>query len=66
MGQVFAFLDTKNELYDLESKRDALQAENELLKKEILLLQDYEYIESQARKQLGMVKPGEIIFYVED
>jgi len=66
LGQVLAFWESSNELYQLESRRDALQAENELLREEILNLHDYDYIESQARKYLGMVKPGEIIFYVED
>jgi cell division protein FtsL len=66
LGQTFAFWETSSELQELQDKRDALHAENEALKEEILLLHNNDYIESQARKHLGMVKPGEIIFYVED
>ena len=66
LGQTLAYLETKNELIELLNKRDALQAETEELKEEIVLLHNNDYIESQARRHLGMVKPGEIIFYVED
>ena len=66
LDQSFAFWEARSELQELESKRDALQAENEYLKEEILLLHENEYLEIQARRHLGMVKPGEIIFYVED
>jgi len=65
-GQTFSFLETRNELQKLEARRDALQTENEQLQEEILLLQNDDYIEMQARKLLGMVKPGEIIFHVDN
>lgn len=64
VGQTLAFREMKNELAQLESQRDILRAESELLREESLLLHDNEYIEIQARKHLGMVRPGEILFFV--
>lgn len=64
LGQTMAFQEAKNELLKLESQRDMLKNESDLLKEESLLLHDNEYIEIQARKHLGMVRPGEILFFV--
>ena len=64
LGQTYAIREAGNELLELENQRDALRKENELLREEAMLLHDNEYLEIQARKQLGMVRPGEIIFFV--
>lgn len=64
LGQTLNFREAKNELARLESQRDILQEEIELLREESLLLHDNEYLEIQARKHLGMVRPGEILFFV--
>lgn len=62
--QTLAYLRVKNDLQTLQAEAKAMQAENESISKEIELLQDKEYLEIQARKHLGMVRPGEIIFFV--
>jgi cell division protein FtsB len=36
------------------------------LESELLMLNDKEYIEEQARERLGMVKPGEVVYVFED
>lgn len=57
------------DLFKLKSEKDRLLQENARLKRENLTLyrtierlkSDPEYIESIARKELGMVKKGEVI-----
>ncbi|RJX28856.1 MAG: septum formation initiator family protein [Dethiobacter sp.] len=65
-GQTRSYLQVKKEIKELSSVVEAVRSENEHLKEEIILLRDKEYLEIQARKHLGMVRPGEIIFFVED
>ncbi len=65
-GQARAYHQINKEAEMLEAKREGLRAENEHLKEKIRLLQEDEYIEIQARRQLGLVYPGEIIFYIGD
>jgi cell division protein FtsB len=65
-GQTRAYLVTRGEINELTSSLETLQNENESLKEKMLLLHDHDYIEIQARKHLGMVRPGEIIFFVGD
>ena len=49
------------EIYKLKEQISQLQHENELLKKEIYLLEnDSSYIERIARKELGLISPGEV------
>lgn len=64
MRQTFAYSQVKNDIKVLQSDLEAMEAENRRIGKEIILLQDKEYLEIQARKHLGMVRPGEIIFFV--
>lgn len=66
IGQTISYLQVKKEIKAFQSTLEEIEAENERLKEEIILLQDKEYLEIQARKHLGMVRPGEIIFYVGD
>lgn len=65
-GQTRTYRQINGEAEDLQVELEAMQAQNESLKEEIILLQDNEYIEMQARKHLGMVRPGEKIFLVGD
>ncbi len=65
-GQMLTFWEASRELHSLEKKRQAIEAENELLREEMILLQDNEYVEIKAREKLGLVRPGEMIFYVVD
>ncbi len=66
MGQVIAYWDAKNELQALEQQQNVMEMENKLMREEMVLLQDNEYIEIKAREKLGLVRPGEMIFYVVD
>ena len=65
-GQTRTYREIKGEAEAVLVELEAIQAQNESLKEEIILLQDNEYIEMQARKHLGMVRPGEKIFLVGD
>jgi cell division protein FtsB len=66
-GQTRAYMVTRGEINELTSSLETLQGENDRLKEEIMmLLHDHDYIEIQARKHLGLVRPGEIIFFVGD
>jgi len=51
----------------LEETNQCIINENEELKREILLLKtDLRYIESVARRELGMVKKGDIVYQFID
>lgn len=53
----------KGKLIYLEKFNKGMVSENRLLEKEILLLRgDLQYIEMMARKELGMVKKGDIVY----
>jgi len=57
----------KGKLTSLEELNKGMVSENGLLKKEILLLRgDLQYIEMMARKELGMVKKGDIVYRFTD
>lgn len=51
---------------DLEAENEKLQAEKEQLVNELANVQDLDYIEEQARKQLNMIKPGEVLYVIDD
>lgn len=65
-GQAYVYWQTKRELNKLIGHMEMLKAENAALQGEILLLHDLEYLELRARRELGLVRPGEIIFSVGD
>lgn len=49
------------ELYELKGELSQLEKENQLLKREVYLLEnDSTYIERIARKELGFIAPGEV------
>ena len=51
----------------LEETNECIISENEELKREIMLLKtDLRYIESVARRELGMVKEGDIVYQFID
>lgn len=66
LGQALSYLQAQKELEELAEQVEMLKEENESFRQEAVLLQDEEYIEIQARRHLGMVRPGEIIFQVGD
>lgn len=56
----------RSEQKELNEKKQELQSEKNTLKNELDNINDLEYIEEQARIQLRMIKPGEILFITED
>ena len=50
----------------LEEENSALLLEKEALKDELENVSDKEYIEEQARIQLKLIKPGEILYILDD
>ena len=49
------------EIYKLKAECEQLERENDLLQKEIYILEnDASYIEKIARKELGVIAPGEV------
>jgi cell division protein FtsB len=65
-AQYLQYYRAEQELATLESRVTEQQARQESLLEEIERLQHLDYIEILARDRLGLVKPGEIIFQLED
>ncbi len=64
---IFHLLGLQKELARIKDQNLKLEEENQKLKEEVKRLQsDKRYIEEVARKELGMVKEGEIIYQFED
>ena len=60
---IFNLLQIQKEVARIKEKNLKLEEENQKLKEEVKRLQsDKRYIEEIARKELGMVKEGEIIY----
>lgn len=55
----------KIEQSELKEQQKALKGKRAKLKNEFKNIDDKNYIEEQARKQLNMVKPGEILYMIE-
>jgi len=57
----------RGKLTSLQQFNSDMVAENRLLKQEILLLRkDARYVEMTARKELGMVKKGDMVYRFTD
>lgn len=56
----------KQELADLEGRLREYEARQAAIELELERLRDLDYIEILARERLGLVKPDEIIFQLED
>lgn len=62
---IITYRELKKSYAEMQNKVNALEEENRKLTEEINLLRnDPAYIEKIAREELGMIKPGEVIFYV--
>jgi cell division protein FtsB/cell division protein DivIC len=60
---IFNLFRLRKEVTRIKEKNFQLEAENQKLREEVKRLQsDKRYIEEIARKELGMVKEGEIIY----
>lgn len=57
----------EQELRAIQARIQALQEENDLLRQEVYALKyDPYFIEKLAREELGLVRPGEIVFQFVD
>ncbi len=56
----------QRELARIEGEIAALELRNEQLQLELERLTSPEHLEEVARRQLGLVKPGETIFYIAE
>ncbi|MGI6605223.1 MAG: FtsB family cell division protein [bacterium] len=61
-GQLRLAWELKNRLAQVEREIAVTEQRSEELRREISYLESDAYIEKAAREQLGLVKPGEIIF----
>ena len=59
-------LDLTIEQHQLKKENASLKEKKAALEKEFENINDKGYIEEQARKQLNMVKPGEIGYIIDD
>lgn len=59
-------LDLSLEQHELKKENEELREQKAALEKEFENINDKNYIEQQARKQLNMVKPGEIVYIIEE
>ena len=50
----------------LTEENQSLREKKAALEQEFKNINDNDYIEKQAREQLNMVKPGEIVYIIED
>lgn len=60
------YLDQQQELRELNRSVEEAQARISSLENELRLWNDDEYVRAQARERLGYVKPGEVLYTVED
>jgi len=65
-GQTATYLQTRAKLSSLQQKVNEARLENQVLRDEIKNWQDPQFLERQAREKLGMVKEGEISFWITD
>ncbi|HPR23640.1 MAG TPA: septum formation initiator family protein [Bacillota bacterium] len=63
---VYKIIDLKLEENRLEGQKQELIKEQKKLKEELKNVNDPEYIEQQARKQLKLIMPGETLYVLPD
>ena len=62
----FRILDLKMEQRDLLAQQEELTKQKEKLKEQLNNVNDPEFIEEEARKQLKMIMPGETLYILQD
>lgn len=62
----YKMISLKVEKNRLQAEQEELKKEREALKNEAKSVQDLDYIEQQARKQLNLVLPGEILYVLPE
>ena len=59
-------LELSIEQHQLKKENASLKEKKAALEREFENINDKDYIEEQARKQLNMVKPGEIVYIIDE
>ena len=59
---VFSIVSLKKEQHDTLKEQEELKQEKEQLEQELENINDAENLEEQARSQLRLIKPGEILY----
>jgi cell division protein DivIC len=63
---VFRIIDLKMEEHQLLAQQEALISEKEKLKEQLANVNNPEFIEQEARKQLRLIMPGETLYILKD
>jgi cell division protein DivIC len=63
---VFRIIDLKMEEHQLLTQQQALLQEKEKLKEQLANVNNPEFIEQEARKQLKLIMPGETLYILKD
>ena len=58
-------LDLRSEQAELALENESLKRQKDALENELANVNEDDYIEDQARKQLRLVKPGEVLYILE-
>lgn len=66
VNQVFKVNEMNSQLAELKMEIEEVKKHNEELEREVELLHNPEYIETLARKELGLIKSGEVLFNVDN
>lgn len=63
---IFRIIDLKMEEHQLLAQQEALIAEKEKLTEQLANVNNPEFIEQEARKQLKLIMPGETLYILQD
>jgi cell division protein DivIC len=63
---IFRIIDLKMEEHQLLAQQEALLQEKEKLKEQLANVNNPEFIEQEARKQLKLIMPGETLYILKD
>lgn len=66
VNQMLKMNEMDSRLAELKMEIEEVKRYNEELEREVELLHNYEYIETLARKELGLIKSGEVLFNVDN
>lgn len=66
MSQYWRLLQLRRTLEGIEREIVIVRSQNEEMRREIEKLHSPAYVEKIARQELGMVRPGELLFFFKD
>jgi cell division protein FtsL len=66
IAQYSRLVQLRHSLQSIEMDIQTVRMQNEEMLKEIERLHSPSYVEQMARQELGMVRPGELLFYLQE